>query len=344
MRAKCCAQCGQPQVFVRRCLFCGSAETDFWEGAETQEITELLRDGRFEEALNLADQQVQRYPDEAEGYFLRLLARQKCVATEELLWKGFLPDEGTDLHSALLLSAGETREAIVEIETWMRNISRALLSAEDNYLATFRDHLRLLEKEQHLLKLGEKERAELYNLYRQIEDAEGEIHRAEEKCRASLSHAAQRLAEVRKKAGSAYTSTQEITEMSKQQYDYWKSQIADIEKATTEAVEEYNAAKVRYAQEISAPSRKREELSKSIARRLKEWNDKSSSVRDMLRKLEQEVVQVNARKKEIQMGLFSGAAGHLGETAFLHALEETGLKSLPESSTVLQKSNVSLKS
>lgn len=335
MRAKCCAQCGHPQIFVHRCLFCGNNETDFWEGVENQEIAKLVRSGQFEDAFNLSDQQVQCRPDEAEGYFLRLLARRKCVATEELLWKGFPPEEGADFHSALLLSEGETHEALEEIKTWMQNISKALIPMEDRYLIAFRDSLHLSEEEQRLSELGEKERAELYALYRQIEDAEGEIHRAEERCRTSLSQAAQRIAEAKKDANSAYTSMQELDSLDKQQYDFWEAKMADIGKAAKEAEAAFNAAKVRYAQEIANPSRKREELSKSIARRLQKWNTESDNTWDMLQKLKQEVDQVNARKEEIRAGLFSVTAGHLGEKAFLHALEETGLKALPESGVTL---------
>ena len=330
MRATSCVQCGRPQVFVRQCIFCGSTKTDFWEDVENQEVADLVRGGQFEEALNLAEQQVQCLPDEAEGYFLRLLARRKCAAVEDLLGKGFNSEDSTDFYSALHLSEGNTREALAGIEAWMQNISRRLISAEDRYLANYRENLHLMDERQRLEGIGQKERLDLFNLYRQIEDVEGDIYQAAKRCRNALSQAERHLADAKKSAQSVFVATR-TPGMSKEDYDSWKIQVANVEKAAKAAVAEYDMAKTRYAQEISVPSRRREDLYKAITNRLKKWNEMGDNARDLLQSLEHEKERVNAIKEEIAAGLFSGVAEHLGEDAFFRALKEAGLKSFPKS-------------
>lgn len=215
--------CGRYVHKEGKCFYCGN--TDNFEEIEKSSIKEnviaeynqldtLLKDRRFDEVIALSYRIIDWMPNCAGIFWIRLLAKNKCISTLELISKGFSCEKDSDFYNALRYSHGQEQSAYLDIQNTMsiikNNLEHEIVSHErECKLKT--DVIRIKESIQGEINSRSKK---LFDLWLELEKIERNLYELEMDCRLLVKEYQIELGEAAKIAYSIDAEVSNLEECS----------------------------------------------------------------------------------------------------------------------------------
>lgn len=187
-----CPKCGKYLHKAPRCLFCGNT-SGFQElpeeiihkniATDYAHVNYLVESKKFDEAMELSYAVIEWMPDLAEIFWLRLLAKNKCVSDAELILKGFDSVQDSDYCNALRFSKGEVRQVYSGIGDIVKLLRQSIKSELASHEIKKKSQTDILIIKKTFQGDIEERKNKLFGLWSDLEEIEQALYALEMDCR-----------------------------------------------------------------------------------------------------------------------------------------------------------------
>lgn len=225
-----CLKCGKYIHEANRCFHCGN-DVDFDEVSVPQihenvideyiKVELLIKNRKFDEAFSLSHNVIEWMPDFSGIFWLRLLAKSKCIDAAELIEKGFNCEADPDFCNALTFSTSAEHSAYIDIKNIITAARKALKKEISNHEYNCKMKTNILQIKNNLQGETDSRKNKLFSLWSDLEETEHALYTLEMDCRLI----SKEYSEALDKAVFAASST--------------KTEVYQLEECTAEALHKY---------------------------------------------------------------------------------------------------------
>jgi len=271
-----CANCKKYIHKTDKCFHCGN--TIKFDEVETPVIHEnvvveysriesLIENKKFDEALTLAHTVIEWMPNLASIFWLRLLAKNKCLNAAELIQKGFNCEEDSDFCNALAFSTGAEHSAYYDVQSMVLAAQKALKAEVLIHEYHCKMKTNILQIKENIKDEVDSRKKKLFTLWTDLEETEYSMYMLEKDCELLLKEYSDDLEEAAEAAASI------------------KKEAYRLEECTAESLHKYQV-------EIGKIFQQSEQAKKAIER-MKKQHPWVQSFNDLQKKRDDQVLQID---------------------------------------------------
>lgn len=239
-----CPKCGKYLHKAPRCLFCGNTR-DFQEipeetlhkniGNDYAHANYLLESKKFDEAIELSYSVIEWMPNLAEIFWLRLLAKNKCVFDSELIYKGFDCVHDSDYCNALKFSKGEARQVYSTIGDIVKALRQSFKSELALHELKKKSETDILEIKKTFQRNVEERKEKLFELWSDLEETEQALYALEMDCRVISREYVTSLEQAAQDASLLKSKVYKLNECTAELLNSYRVQIGAIQQQSEQA-------------------------------------------------------------------------------------------------------------
>lgn len=232
-----CNKCGKYIHNEHKCYLCGNQE----EFEMTPDISvhknavedysrmdDLLRMKKYDEVIALSYKVLEWTPNLAGAFWLRLLAKNNCTDTIELISKGFSCDDDSDFCNALLYSTGAERETYENIQQIIREIQKALRGEVQKHELQCKMQTDILQIKKGMQGEIEKRKQKLLALWSELEKTEHALYMIETDCKLLVKEYQIGLETAARTAANIKSQTYKLEECEADKLHSFQIQLGDV--------------------------------------------------------------------------------------------------------------------
>lgn len=232
-----CANCKKYIHKADKCFHCGNIMK--FDEVETPVIHEnvvgeysrmefLIENKKFDEALTLAHTVIEWMPNLASIFWLRLLAKNKCLNAAELIQKGFNCEEDPDFCNALAFSTGAEHSAYYDVQCMVREAQKALKVEALRHEYHCKMKTNILQIKETIKDEVDSRKKKLFTLWTDLEETEYSMYMLEKDCELLLKEYSDDLEEAAEAAASIKTETYRLEECTAESLHKYQVEIGNI--------------------------------------------------------------------------------------------------------------------
>lgn len=186
-----CSKCNNYIHKSSKCFYCGNT-MGFDEVemptihenvlVEYSEVESLIERKKFPEALNLSRAVIEWMPNLAGIFWLRLLAKNECTSTAELIQKGFDCQDDANFCNALAFSTGAEYSAYLDVRSMVLATKEALKAEVSNHEYQCKMKTDILQIKKSMKEEVDRRKEKLFSLWSELERTEHSMYMLEKDC------------------------------------------------------------------------------------------------------------------------------------------------------------------
>lgn len=336
MRIVKCSICGNYIIKPGKCYHCGNA-MGFDEiempnihknvVGECSRAVSLVENGKFSEALALSHAVIEWMPRLAGIFWLRLLAKNKCKSTVELIQKGFNCEEDPDFCNALAFSNGEERNAYLDVK-------KIILAEKDALEAEILKHEYYCKIKTNVLQIKKSMRDELearkkklFMLWSELEKIEQVMYAVEKDCCLLSKEYCDALNSAAQAAGAIRAEVYQLEECSAEERHKFQVEIGNIQQQSEQAKEameniEKNHPWVKAFDDLA---KRRDEKVCQITNEISSLKSYEAGIQQIFDEIDRIEQRHHTAICALESYCFSDAANLLGKECYYNILRSIGL-------------------
>lgn len=187
-----CPKCGKFIHKADECFHCGNrvgfieiAESKIHENVaeEYARMNVLIENKKYSEAIELSYVVLEWMPNLAGIFWLRLLAKNKCSTTLELICKGFPCDEDPDFCNALDFSVKEEHSAYEDVREILFKIRKSIKEEVFTHEYNCKVDTGIIQIRENMRTEIEDRKTKLFSLWSELEEIEHLLYSLDLNCR-----------------------------------------------------------------------------------------------------------------------------------------------------------------
>lgn len=187
-----CSKCGHYIYIADQCLYCGNT-TGFDEIEmpqihenvvdEYSKVESLVKSRKFDEAISISNKVIEWMPNFSGIFWLRLLAKERCASTVELLGKGFNCEDNADFCNALKFSNGAEQTIYLDIKNLVITARKRLKEEILNHEFHCKLKTDILQIKNSIKSEINMRQEKLLSLWSDLENTENALYALEMDCK-----------------------------------------------------------------------------------------------------------------------------------------------------------------
>lgn len=334
MKIMVCESCGRFIHRDARCIHCGGAnlypaeyEQSIHPAAakDFAEMNRLLAAGEFDRVTELADRVQEWMSFTSEVHWMRLLARNRCSTDLELICRGADLDAGGSYYNAVKYAEPEEHQVYLDVRDKLESVQAMLREKTQRH---FQEQQRLAAPDPSGLdEQVEAAKAQLLELWNELNDVENQIRILDGECRAAFRPHRETLSAAQKEAETIRRQLDQTKECDEQTGRTYQIRIAAALQMSEEAAGEMRAMlnDHPWANKYQELKERRDRCESSIRRKVMELKDTTRAAERALSELERLRREENEALVAIDGGSFAQARQLLGEETFVRVLNAAGI-------------------
>ncbi len=331
-----CHKCKKYIHKTNRCFHCGNT-TGFRE-IEMPPIHEnvitayarvesLVECKKFVEALDLSHTVIEWMPNFASIFWLRLLAKNKCTNTAELIQKGFNCEEDADFCNALTFSTGEEHNAYQDIRNMLLAAQRVLKEEvlKHEYKCKVKTNILQIKKDMDNEVNACKKK--LFLLWTELEEIEHSMYTIEKDCLLLSKEHGEALNKAAEVASSIKAETYRLEECTAENLHKYQIKIGNILQQSEQAKNAMESMKKQHpwVKSFNDLVKKRDEQVSKIANEISYLKVYEATVQKTLDIIDQIEQRHRTAIRAVETFNFLNVANLLGKDGYNTTFRNIGL-------------------
>lgn len=331
-----CPKCGKYIHKANRCFHCGNTtgfddvdmpQTHENVVAEYSKVESLVESKRFDEALSLSHTVIEWMPNLAGIFWLRLLAKNKCTSSAELIEKGFNCEDDADLSNALTFSTGAEHSIYLDIQNMVIAARKALKEEISNHEYNCKMKTNILQIKKTMQGETDSRKKKLFSLWSDLEETEHALYALEMDCRLLSKEYRDALSKATEASNWMKTETYRLEECTVEDLHRYQIRIGIILQESEQAKNAIENMKKQHpwVKSFNELVSKRDRQAQLITAELTSLRDYEATVQQTLA----EIDEIEARHKRgiraVENYNFQDAATILGRDCYNRVFHSIGL-------------------
>lgn len=331
-----CLKCKKYIHKTDRCLHCGNT-TEFsevempsiHENAITaySRVESLIENRKFAEALALSHAVIEWMPNLASIFGLRLLAKNKCTNTTELIQKGFNCEEDADFCNALIFSTGAERNAYQDIRNMVLAAQKVLKEEVLNHEYNCKMKTNILQIKKDMDSEVNTRKKKLFSLWTELEETEHSMYTIEKDCLLLSKEHSDALNKAAQAASSIKAETYRLEECTAENLYKYQVKIGNILQQSEQAKNAMESMKKQHpwVKSFNDLVKKRDEQVRQIANEISSLKIYGATIQQTLDVIDQIEQRHRAAIRAVESFDFLNVANLLGKDCYNTTLRSIGL-------------------
>ena len=331
-----CPKCGKYIHKANRCFHCGNT-TGFDDVdmpqihenvvAEYSKVESLVESKRFDEALSLSHAVIEWMPNLAGIFWLRLLAKNKCTSSAELIEKGFNCEDDADLCNALTFSTGAEHSIYLDIQNMVIAARKALKEEISNHEYNCKMKTNILQIKKTMQGETDSRKKKLFSLWSDLEETEHALYTLEMDCRLLSKEHSEALDKAVFAASSTKTEVYRLEECTAEALHKYQVKIGNILQQSEQAKAALESMKKQHpwVHAFNDLVKKRDEQVRLISAEISSLRSYEATIQQTLDEIDR--IEDRHRKaiRAVEAYDFLDAANLLGKDCYNKILHNIGL-------------------
>ena len=326
-----CSKCKKFIHKTGRCVFCGN--TMGFDEVEMPAIHEnatvdysrvesMVEGKKFSEARTLSHAVIEWAPNLPGIFWLRLLAKNKCTTTAELIQKGFNCEADADFCNALSFSSGAEREVYQDV----RNM---VLTARNKLKAEVLDHEYQCKMKTSILQIKknmpselETRKKRLFTLWSELEKIEQSMYTLEKDCILLSKEHRDALEEACRAASTLKNEIYRLEECTAEKLHGYQVRIGSILQQSEQAKDAMESMKTQHpwVNSFNDLLKRREEQVRMISSEIASLRNYEATVQQTLEEIDRIEQKHRTTIRAVEAFDFQDAANLLGNDRYSSVL------------------------
>ena len=333
-----CNKCGELIHKADRCFLCGNT-SDFTKVDSTFAIHEnvkdeyirldqLVRNGKFQEALDLSRVVLEWMPSCSDVFWLRLLAKSQCVSDEALIRKGVSCEDSADYCNAVMFADESQKRVYAIVAKKISLIKNVLAKYITEHEYSEKNGTAILQHQSEMPATIEAHRKKLFELWKELKEIEHSIAAVEEDCLLLINEHKESLDKASSEAADIKNRTYKMEQCTADDLHKYQTQFGDLLYRSEQAKSSIDSMRSQHPW-MSAYSdliKKRDAAVSQINSELNSLKTYESRVQSTVSEIERIEARHTAALSSVTNYRFSEIRSLLGETRFTAAYVESGIK------------------
>lgn len=333
-----CGKCGELMHKADRCFACGNT-TDFTKvdsnlaihenvKNEYDSLNNLVKNGKFEEALILSKLVLQWMPSCSDVFWLRLLAKNHCKTDEMLIHKGVSCEESADYYNAVLLADESQKKVYTNVADKITAVKKVLIQYITEHEYSKKGSTDILQVQLDFSAETEIRRKRLFQLWKKLSQVESQIEVIEKDCLLLIHEHKDALTKASSEAISIKAKSYKLEQCSAEDFHKYQIKFGNLLYRTEQAQMSIETMRKQHpwVEKYNALVKKRNDIISTIGGEidlLKSYESRAQSTVSEIEKIEE---AHTAALISISKYNFYEVRSLLGESKFMSAFVEAGLK------------------
>lgn len=331
-----CAKCKKYVHKTNKCLHCGNTmgfdEVEMpaiHENAavEYSRVESLVESRKYAEALTLSHTVIEWMPNLAGIFWLRLLAKNKCSTTAELIQKGFNCEEDADFCNALTFSTGAERSAYQDVRSVVLAAQKALKAEALNHEYHCKMKTNILQIKKTMKGEVDSRKKKLFALWAELEETEHSMYTLEKDCILLSKEHSDTLDKAAQAAASIKTETYRLEECTAESLHKYQVRIGNILQQSEQAKDAVESMKKQHpwVKSFNDLVKKRDEQVRQITNEISSLKIYEATVQQTLDEIDRIEQRHRTAIRSVEAFDFVDAANLLGKDSYNTVLRNVGL-------------------
>lgn len=332
-----CSKCGKYIHKTGKCFHCGN--TLGFEEVEMPVVHEnavavyskvesLLESKRYAEALTLSHTVIEWMPDLAGIFWLRLLAKNKCLSTVELIQKGFNCKEDADFCNALMFSIGAEHSAYQDVKNIVIAAQKALNAEILNHEYQCKMKTSILQIKKTMKGEVDARKNKLFSLWSELVVTEQSMYTLEKDYILLSKEHSDALDKAAQSAASIQTEVYQLDECSAKELHEYQVILGNILQQSEQAKKSIESMKEQHpwVKSFNDLVKKRDEQVRQITNEISSLKIYEATVQQTLDEVDRIEQRHRTAIHAVEAFDFVDAANLLGKESYITILCSIGLK------------------
>lgn len=331
-----CAKCKKYIHTTDKCFHCGNtmgfsevAMPAIHENAafEYSKVESLVESKKFAEALTISHAVIEWMPNLAGVFWLRLLAKNKCSNTAELIQKGFNCEEDADFCNALTFSTGAERSAYQDVRSMILAAQKALKAEVLNHEYHCKMKTNILQIKKTMKGEVDSHKKKLFALWAKLEETEHSMYTLEKDCILLSKEHSDVLDKAAQAASSIKTETYRLEECTAENLHKYQVRIGNILQQSEQAKDAVENMKKQHpwVKSFNDLVKKRDEQVRQITNEISSLKIYEATVQQTLDEIDKIEQRHRTAIRTVESFDFVDAANLLGKDSYNAVLQSIGL-------------------
>lgn len=332
-----CGSCGELLHKTDKCFFCGST-TNFVKVESTTNVHEnvkeeyerleiLVKNMKFDEALELSKTILEWMPSCSDVFWLRLLSKNRCNSDEALIRKGVICEESSDYYNAVLFANDTQKKLYKSISTKIASLRDVLIRRVTEHEYFEKNRTDILQIQNTFPDEINSRKNRLYKLIEELVQVEGEVAAIEKDCLLLIDEHRMTLEKANSEAASVKAKTYKLEECYEEELHKYQTKFGELLYQSEQAKAAIDSMRKQHPWMTTYHSliRKRDEVAAKIDNELFSLRSYENRVKSTVSEIE----RIETRHTEALISLtkykFFEIRSLLGEDQLTSAYLEAGI-------------------
>lgn len=331
-----CTKCKKYIHKTGKCFHCGNT-MGFDEiempvihenaAVEYSRVESLIESKKYAEALTLSHTVIEWMPNLAGIFWLRLLAKNKCSNTAELIQKGFNCEEDPDFCNALTFSTDVERSVYQDVRSMVMAAQKALKAEIWNHEYQYKMKTNILQIKKTMKGEVDARKRQLFALWAELEETEQSMYTLEKDCILLSKEHSDALDKAAQAASSIKTETYRLEECTAENLHKYQVRIGNILQQSEQAKDALESMKKQHPwiKSFNDLVKKRDEQVRQITNEISSLKIYEATVQQTLDEIDQIEQRHRTAIHAVETFDFLDAANLLGKDTYNTVLRGIGL-------------------
>lgn len=331
-----CSKCKKYIPKAVKCFHCGNTlgfdEIDMpsiHENAiaEYSKVESLIENKKFSEAIALSHVVIEWMPNLPSIFWLRLLAKNKCVSAAELIQKGFNCEDDADFCNALRFSSGHEHEAYLDIQNLVLAAKKALKIEVLSHEYKCKSKTDVLQIKQNMKAEIDTRKKKLFSLWSGLEETEQSMYTLEKDCRLLSKEYSDALDNAAQESTSIKNEAYRLEECTATKLHEYQVKIGNVLQQSEQAKEAIESMKKQHpwVKQFNELVNKRNEQTQAIGKEISSLRIYEATVQKTLDEIDRIEERHRVAVRAVESYDFLNAANLLGKDSFNNVFRTIGL-------------------
>lgn len=331
-----CPKCGKYIHKADSCFHCGNSMNfddidipQIHENvlAEFSKIESLIESKRFDEAYSLSHKVIEWMPNFSGIFWLRLLAKNKCTSTSELIEKGFNCEDDSDLNNALTFSTGVEHSVYVDIQDMVNAAKKALKEEIAIHEYNCKMKTDVLQIKKNMKNETDSRKQRLFSLWSDLERTEQALYSLEMDCRLLSKEHSEALDKAVFSASSIKVEVYRLEECTAEDLHKYQVKIGNILQLSEQAKAALESMKKKHPwiHDFNDLVKKRDEQVRLIGAEISSLRSYEAIIQQTLDEIDRIEERHRKANRAVEAYDFLDAANLLGKDCYNKILHNIGL-------------------
>lgn len=332
-----CDKCGELMHKAEKCFSCGNT-LNFTEISsalavhenvkdEYKKLEDLVKNGRFEEALTISKLVLEWMPQCSDVFWLRFLAKNGCVSDEALICKGVSCEDSAEYYNAVMFANESEKKVYLHVNMKISDTKKVLSQYIIEHEYSEKNNTAIVKAQSEFPVEIEMYRKNLFKLLEELQQIETQMLEVEKDCLLLAKEHKETLDNASSAAVSIKSSAYKMDECTAEQLHKYETTFGNLLYQSEQAKVSIDSMRRQHPwiEVYNDLVRKRDNIVAQISKEINMLKAYESKVQTIVSEIERIEAAHAAVLASVNAYNFYEARSLLGDNKFMAAYAEAGI-------------------